>query len=56
MPVATVTLASIPDVPGANLLGHGHLFRDNRLALLRSAADAGPISRIRFTVKGHSPD
>jgi cytochrome P450 len=46
--LCSMTLESIPDVPGANLMGHGHLFRDDRLALLRSAADAGPISRIRF--------
>jgi cytochrome P450 len=38
----------LPSVPGGNLLGHAHLFRKDRFALLRSAAEAGAVSRIRF--------
>jgi cytochrome P450 len=44
-------LATIPAVPGSNLLGHGHLFRGDRLAFLRSIADAGALSRVRFLRK-----
>ena len=40
--------AEIPTVAGANLLGHAHLFRKDRLALLRAVAEAGPVTRLRF--------
>src|SRR5579872_1768040 len=40
--------AELPTVAGANLLGHAHLFRKDRLALLRAVAEAGPITRLRF--------
>ena len=43
-----MSLTPIPIVPGGNLLGHGHLFRGDRLKFLRSIGEAGPVSRIRF--------
>jgi cytochrome P450 len=44
------SLAQVPAVPGATLLGHMGQFRDdwNRLRLLRAAAAAAPVSRLRF--------
>ncbi len=39
---------SLPIVPGANALGHVHLFQSDRLAFCRSAAQAGPVARMRF--------
>jgi cytochrome P450 len=43
-----MTLSHLPVVSGSNLLGHAHLFKDDRLAFLRSACSAGELSRIRF--------
>jgi cytochrome P450 len=43
-----MTVDEVPWLPGADALGHARLFRDERLALLRHAGDAGPISRVRF--------
>jgi cytochrome P450 len=41
-------LDSVPPLPGDNALGHSHLFRHDRLAFLRSAADLGDVTRMRF--------
>jgi cytochrome P450 len=43
-----MTLSHLPVVSGSNLLGHAHLFKDDRLRFLRSASDTGPVSRVRF--------
>jgi cytochrome P450 len=43
-----MTLSHLPVVSGSNLLGHAHLFKDDRLRFLRSACFAGPASRVRF--------
>ena len=43
-----MTTSAIPVVPGSNVLGHGHLFRDDRLSFLRSVGDTGALARIRF--------
>jgi len=43
-----MTLESIPPLPGATTLGHGRLFRKERLAFLRGAADLGSVTRMRF--------
>ena len=43
-----MSLSALPVVAGSNVLGHAHLFRDDRLRFLRSAGDAGPLSRVRF--------
>lgn len=43
-----MSLSTFPVVPGSNVLGHAHLFRDDRLRFLRSAGEAGPLSRVRF--------
>jgi hypothetical protein len=43
-----MTMSAIPVVSGSNVLGHGHLFRDDRLAFLRSVAASGPLARVRF--------
>lgn len=49
-PVTVDPFEHVPAVPGAALLGHVHLFRDDRerLALLRTAAATAPVSRLRF--------
>jgi cytochrome P450 len=43
-----MSMSSLPVVAGSNALGHAHLFRDDRLRFLRSAGEAGPLSRVRF--------
>ncbi len=43
-----MTLSHLPVVSGSNLLGHAHLFKDDRLRFLRAASDTGPVSRVRF--------
>jgi cytochrome P450 len=43
-----MNLSSIPVVSGSNVLGHAHLFKHDRLRFLRSAGEAGAISRVRF--------
>lgn len=44
----TTSLDALPMVPGANLLGHLHLFRTQRLPFLRSLSTLGPLLRTRF--------
>jgi cytochrome P450 len=46
-----MSLENLPVVPGANLLGHAHLFRRDRLAFLRAAKDAGAVARVRFLAR-----
>src|ERR1700722_10537552 len=43
-----MNLSSIPVVSGSNVLGHAHLFKHDRLRFLRTAGEAGPISRGRL--------
>jgi cytochrome P450 len=43
-----MSLSALPVVSGSNVLGHAHLFRADRLAFLRAAGDAGPLSRVRL--------
>ena len=43
-----MTLESVPPLPGENALGHSHLFRHDRLAFLRGAAEVGDVTRMRF--------
>jgi cytochrome P450 len=44
-----MNLHDVPTVPGANLWGHAHLFKDaNRLSFLRSAANTGELAQVRF--------
>jgi cytochrome P450 len=43
-----MSLESFPVVPGSDLLGHKHLFRDDRLRFFRLAAATGPLARVRF--------
>ena len=43
-----MTLESVPPLPGENALGHNHLFRHDRLAFLRGAAEVGDVTRMRF--------
>ncbi|HEU4408271.1 MAG TPA: cytochrome P450 [Polyangiaceae bacterium] len=42
------TLRDVPSAPGANLLGHAHLFRGSRLAFLRAVGRTGDLVRARF--------
>jgi cytochrome P450 len=55
-----MSLSVLPVVAGSNLLGHAHLFREDRLRFLRSAGEAGPLSRVRFlnrwVVLANSPE
>ncbi|MGH7295770.1 MAG: cytochrome P450 [Polyangiaceae bacterium] len=46
-----MNLSSLPVVAGMNALGHQHLFKSDRLRLLRSAGEAGPMARVRFLRK-----
>jgi cytochrome P450 len=46
-----MNLSSIPVVSGSNVLGHQHLFKDDRLRFLRSAGQTAPLSRVRFLRK-----
>lgn len=41
-------LQDVPLVPGATALGHGHLFKSDRLAFFRSIAETGDLARVRF--------
>lgn len=43
-----MSLSALPVVAGSKVLGHGHLFRQDRLAFLRSIGEAGPMARVRF--------
>jgi cytochrome P450 len=43
-----MSLSHLPVVSGSNLLGHAHLFKNDRLRFLRSATDAGALARVRF--------
>lgn len=43
-----MSLDPLPLIPGANRLGHAHLFRTDRMRFLRSAAATGPVARMRF--------
>ncbi len=43
-----MNLSHLPVVSGSNLLGHAHLFKNDRLRFLRSASDAGELARVRF--------
>jgi hypothetical protein len=36
-----MTFEALPAIAGANLLGHGHLFKDDRLAFLRCVVRPG---------------
>ncbi len=40
--------STIPEAPGASLIGHAQLFRDDRLALFQSLADTGELSSVRL--------
>ncbi len=42
------TFRDLPSAPGANLLGHAHLFRGSRLAFYRSLSRQGGLVRARF--------
>jgi len=46
-----MNLSSIPVVAGSNVLGHQHLFKDDRLRFLRTAGRTAPLSRVRFLRK-----
>ncbi len=50
IPPPKAAFAHVPPVPGATLFGHVSQFKDDhlRLALLRTAAGLGPVSRMRF--------
>lgn len=41
-------LIDVPEVPGATRLGHGHLFKDDRLAFFADIGATGPLARVRF--------
>jgi cytochrome P450 len=43
-----MSLSHLPVVSGSNLLGHAHLFKNDRLRFLRSATHAGALARVRF--------
>jgi cytochrome P450 len=43
-----MSLSHLPVVSGSNLLGHAHLFKNDRLRFLRAATDAGALARVRF--------
>lgn len=38
----------LPVVPGGNVLGHVHLFQDDRLRFLRTVGETAPLARLRF--------
>lgn len=42
------TIEDVPLVAGATALGHGKLFRDNRLAFLRSIGETAPLARVKM--------
>lgn len=42
------SLLDVPEVPGANRLGHGHLFQKDRLPFLERIGQTADIARIRF--------
>jgi cytochrome P450 len=43
-----ITLADVPITPGANALGHAHLFKEARIPFYRSIANQGPFARVKF--------
>ncbi len=43
-----MSLESLPVVPGGNVLGHVHLFQEDRLRFLRTVAGTAPLARLRF--------
>jgi cytochrome P450 len=43
-----MSLSAFPVVAGSKTLGHGHLFRADRLRFMRSIGEAGELSRVRF--------
>ncbi|HQY63963.1 MAG: cytochrome P450 [Myxococcales bacterium] len=43
-----MSIDELPVVPGGNVLGHVHLFQDDRLRFLRTVGETGPLSRLRF--------
>ncbi len=42
------TTKDLPEVPGGNLLGHAHLFKDDRTRFFRTIAGTGDFVRMRF--------
>ena len=45
------SLLDVPEVPGANRLGHGHLFQENRLPFLGRIGETADLARVRFLHK-----
>ncbi len=41
-------IEDVPLAPGATALGHGRMFRDNRLAFLRSIGETAPLARVKM--------
>lgn len=46
-----MSLSSLPSAPGASLVGHAHLFHNDRLAFLRRLAQAGELVKVRFLTR-----
>lgn len=45
------TIEDTPVVPGASMLGHSRLFRDNRLDFLRTIGHTAPLARVKMLRK-----
>jgi cytochrome P450 len=43
-----MSMTLVPELPGANTLGHGHLFKHERMAFLRGAPRIADITRMRL--------
>jgi cytochrome P450 len=43
-----MSMAHVPELPGARALGHGHLFKHQRMEFLRRAAIEGDLTRMRM--------
>jgi cytochrome P450 len=46
-----MSLSSLPSAPGASLVGHAHLLRDDRLSFLSGLARTGPLVKLRFLTR-----